>query len=135
MTAPLILFEPAQVRAAWAEIRPMLEAIRADCEEPWLAEDVFTALLDRRAFLWAPGPPAEGFIIVQLQDLDWGRRLFVWVTANVSEVSTREYWPQVQKIAADHRCQWIRFESPREGWARALPQAKVRFIYEFDTGV
>lgn len=133
MTDILTMTPPNRVREVWPMIRDRLHRVSTECDEPWMAEDVFGQLVTGNAFLWATQDFA-GFLILQLAPQPYGRELHCWICCNATDEPPLAYWSQLQSIAADHKCCRITFENDRRGFQRAIPGLRVRYLYSAEVG-
>lgn len=123
---PLIRISPEDMRSVWLGIVGRIAKLSET--ERWDAMDVGRALISGSAQLWVT-PSLSGFIVVCVVNEAWGKSLFVWIACNAIIGSLRGYLPQVREIARRNGCAVFEFETDREGYKRALPEAEVRYIY------
>lgn len=127
MTAPVLqMVPPLEARAAYPLIRARLEQLSKG--EAWMPEDVYRDLCIGNAYLWRT-PDLDGFLVLQISDTPATKDLHIWIAHNSSSGTVPEFMDQLRRIARDHHCTRITFESPRRGWLRVLPAMERRFFF------
>lgn len=122
-----------ELRHTWATIRDRLQAMSDRYNEPWIAADVFHEILVGNSQLWAL-EDHSGFVVTRLFASAYERTLHVWIAHNDSEAKIAAYWPQILAIAETNDCARVTWESPREGYVRALPNVQRRYSYSIQVG-
>lgn len=128
----LALIEPPALRVAWPRVRERVAAISARWDEPWLAEDVYAAVLTGNAYLWAT-PDFATFVVLQVDPMPHGRDLRVWIGSNVAAERPAEFMEQMRAIAAECDCSRVVCESPRR-LDLVLPGVETRQLYILKVG-
>lgn len=129
----LVCYQQDQCRPFWPEVRADLEAILQRWPDRWMADDVWAEILARNAALWVAGEPGaiEAWALIQIQARTYDRALHIWNASEKTAANVSDYWPQILTIAANNNCNRVTIETPRR-FERALPDARVRYLYEFD---
>ena len=115
-----------EIRGMWPSVRTGLEVIQRRTQPDWIPEDIYCALRNNTAFLYAKWP---AFVVIQVLLAASGRtELFIWAAFGVGELD--ENHEGVEDIARDLDCQSITFFSPRKGWAKnKLGYEEVHTLY------
>lgn len=116
----------------WPWVRDGFERAKRKTGDPCMAEDVYAALMERRAHLYVSysedGEP--DFFGVFVPENEWGiKTLSIWVAANLGGpelLAPAMEW--TRGFAKHHGFQKITFTSPRKGWAKHFKVAQI--IYE-----
>jgi hypothetical protein len=119
---------PPHVRDVWPLVRDRVAAMAAACDEAWMPEDVFQQLVVGDAYLWGT-PDLSGFLVLQIATQPYGRELHCWLCFNDTGEPPIAYWDQLLEIARDNRCVAVTFENDRQGFQRAIPGLRVRYMY------
>jgi hypothetical protein len=110
-------------RALWPIIRPHIERLLAGSIESLIPEDVYCALAQETAQLWAS---VEGFVITRARRCpDSGAKsLLVWFAAAYDGRCSglQLYDGQLDEIARAAGAVYVTMCSARKGFERALPQ-------------
>lgn len=131
---PALLPVPlAALRPTWAEIRPRVDELSTQASEPWVPEDVFHEILVGNAYLWA-FPDCSGFVVLRILATGYTRDLFVWLGWKEGGDAAAALLPQMLEIARANDCNRITWESPREGFIRAIPRARRMYSYSVEVG-
>lgn len=116
--APMTLPE---VRQDWAWVRDGLLDVIAQCDERWLPEDAWLAVMSSSAFLWRIEVEGDdiGFLLLRRDmELD-GPVLYIWAMwVEPHELVRRreDVIARLDEIAARVGAKRIRMESSRKGW-------------------
>jgi hypothetical protein len=108
------------VRKAWDQVRPGLEAIKRLTDPEWRCEDLYARILMGQAFLFMPDDESKDFVILSQYTCPYAGAKVLNVIAAYSKSGSAvaEYQPEIDEIAAEAGCTAIEFCSPREGWER-----------------
>ena len=128
MTDRLTMTLPDDVRETWPLVRDRVAAIAAHCGELWMAEDVFLQLMAGNAYLWGTSDVA-GFLVLQVAAQPYGRELHCWLCFNETGEPPIAYWNQLLDIAREQNCVAVTFENDRQGFQRAIPGLRCRYMY------
>lgn len=129
----LSIVSPEEFRSVWELIRDRLAVLSVEFGDGWIPEDVFVECSKGNAFLWIT-PDVEGFVILTVLAAPWGRDMHVWIADNETMTKAATYWEQLKDIARDNGCNRCMFDSARVGFARAIPELTMRYIYYEDVG-
>jgi len=129
----LVMIETDEVRKVWPHVRDRVVDLAADCNEAWLAEDVYLELARGGSYLWATDD-LQGFVVLQVHASPYERDLHVWIACNRTSAPAGEFMPQLVDIAAAQGCDRVTWESSRKGWERAVPGVTVRYSLSVQVG-
>lgn len=138
------LIHPAALHGVWTFVRSGLERVKKKGKEPWLPEDVYTALRTGRATLYfgKDGPHLIGFMILEKIEEAFSHRpvLNAWAVYAPSE--QQEHYADALKFTEDCVLEMDRIAklagvttikmAGRLGWQKVLKGLfqPVRTIYE-----
>lgn len=124
---------PEDLHAYWPVILPGIQKIKAKCDEPWIAEDVYTALRMGGSTLLYYTEAGEyiGFQVVSVGRTAYSNKPLLNVWCGYCEnASAYEFGEQkLSELAKSLGISTIRMESPRRGW-EARGWEPVKMIYE-----
>lgn len=127
---------PDNLRWYWDEIRPMLLRVKAKVSERWLPEDVYAAIKNGSAHLYAVLDDYQGVqaIVIYKRERDWdGFVLRVWIACNKQpDRNTIDYLEQSHRIARSSGCKRIVWDSSRKGYVKIFPNTKISYRYELE---
>jgi len=102
---------PCDIRAVWDEVRPGLEAIKAEWPDSntWRPEDVYAMVVNNEAILYQT---EDGFAVCTIDIDRWtGRRdLFIWLAYSPEAKRggiLKKYWPSFIEVAERLECAGI----------------------------
>ena len=111
-------FKLVDIRLAWDEIKPHVEALKGRYSFDWRPEDVYAQCLTGRAFCYVCD---DGFMIVKPQENQFTleKELFMWIGIGWSgEDLINEYYEDTCAIAKEIYATKIVFDSSREGFRK-----------------
>lgn len=118
VTEPYKLFPVAdnQLRLSWPWIREGLIVLLKKNPEPWIPEDVYSSVKERKAVIYiaAKNNQPVGFVVVKSMN----KNLHIWCAYSVeNDPELIDYaWKQLVEIAKQTNHANITFESNRPGW-------------------
>jgi hypothetical protein len=118
------LVQPAQLRDAWAFVRPALDTM--DRPDGWLPEDIYLTLRSNGASLYLiydeTGSKAGFFILRLINEFD-GARVHIWILhARDADFDVmREFDNDINDIARSAGAVRITFATNRPGWHKLAP--------------
>ena len=92
------------IRDVWDVVKTGLSAVRESSCQPWIAEDIYAACVNKQAFLYmdlAASP--DGFVVMQSQVCPVSRKqtLLMWVAFDPNDGSAGRFASQCESIAKD----------------------------------
>lgn len=135
----LIEVIPPDVHGRWEWVRKGLEEVRANSPPeacPWLPEDVYCSLMERKAVLFLIRDAQEsdvGFLVLQALRSSFEQVLFVWVIWAEKYSLLRHshnVMSELRALARSLGLKRIRHVSTQEGWASTKLFVPVSTIYE-----
>lgn len=134
MSAVLQFVPTDQVRDVWPKIRDAVAEVHAlDADSGWIPEDVYFELVRGGTYLWTTDD-VRGFIVTQVLENPYSRKLHVWIAHNAGGDWTPEFFEQLKDLAASNNCNSITFVSDRTGWKRVIPGIRATTHYSFELG-
>ena len=117
------------VRDVWDEIRPGLDHTQRKIGAPWRPEDVYSACVAGRAFVYTGEP---GFIVVQPQNnaITGKPELFLWVAYARGQDNIATFQDQVDEIAIEHGFDRIVMWSNRPGFEKVPGWEAVATVFQ-----
>ncbi len=128
-TPRLAIVNGEHLRSVWLAVRERVQAIAERGDYPWIADDVFHAIVTGQAWLWTTADPDGGFVVLEISSTPFQRDLHVWIADNQGEGSAAGFIPQLREIARSCGCQRVTWSSVRSGFARAIPNVSVEYQY------
>lgn len=108
------------IRKVWDNVKPGLEVVKALTDPDWRLEDMYSAVLSKRAFIFMPDEDAREFVILTQNVSVYSGEAYLIVIAAYSEsgCAVAKYQEEIDDIARESGCKSIEFVSPRKGWER-----------------
>ena len=107
--------EPSDIRQYWDEVRPGLEAIKAEMPKActWRPEDVYAEVVNGDAVLYRT---EDGFAVCTLQPDKYAGTsdLLIWIAYSYQPEGSgmlQKYWPSFIEVAARLGCRGIQTQS------------------------
>ena len=133
MTPLLMHVPPHALATVWPDIRGPIEELSRGPDEDWLPEHVFHEIMSGGTYLFTT-PDNRGFVITQILATPYSRVLHVWLTSNDFAGVFREFFAQLESIAAENNCTRIEWRSDRSGWQRLIPGVRATTQYSYRVG-
>ena len=112
-------FVPApEIKTYWQFVRMGLDRILQKSPEPWIAEDVYAAIVSNQASLWlfVTDKPI-GFTVVKPE----GDDMLIWCVYGIEGGHLAEGMELIENIAKAGDAKRITFGTYRQGWDKVAP--------------
>jgi hypothetical protein len=113
------IVQPQDLRNHWWFVRQGLERILRKSPEPWIPEDVYSAVVSNRANLWLAieNNKAVGFVVGYVN----GDNFHVWCAYGSLSGNLKEWFSALEDIART-QCTHITFDSWRPAWSKVAEE-------------
>jgi len=125
--------ELVDVRDCWEEIRAGVEATRVKTGAAWRPEDVYSACVAGRAFVYIG---ETGFLVVKPEQNTYNGKgeMFIWIAYAEGEKNIERFQSAVDDLADDHGFDKMTMWSCRPGFDRIPGWKAVATVYERELG-
>jgi hypothetical protein len=122
----------ADLRKDWPWVKPLLEKIQAKTGADWYVEDVYAAVLSRRAAMAVLDEP-EGVMVAYPETDTWTKEPYVHVWICYCVGGMEQFQADAMKVLSDYaatfKAKRLVMHSPRPGWQKAGWRIK-EYVYE-----
>ena len=131
-------FQPCDIRDVWSVVRKGLEIVKESTDQQWIPEDVYSACVNKRAFLYMDRDRTpDGFAIFQSQYCEFERisKFLIWIVYDPVNGTALNYVDDWENLARDTGHDAVEFVTPLEGVGRLtkkLGYNKVSSLYRKD---
>jgi len=115
------MLKVVDVRFAWDEALPMVQAVKEKCKADWRCEDVYASCLSGQSVMYMPQETNSGVLVasIEINKHTLKRYLFIWVCFSKEHDAQERYSSFLEDLARENDCEYIEMESPRAGFVRS----------------